>query len=236
MRGRTATLALTWNGVAVTTQLSSHLISATYTDPACGESDTLEISLLNRGMEWANAWRPAKGDWLEGELQLENWEGEGAALTLSIGSMTLDGYSISGPPSTAQIQALSTPADGGFSETKRDKIWEQVTVEEVAKEIAGRAGLPLVWDVEAQPLVIPTVEQSRQTDAEFLQSLCTDYGYAMKVYSNQLVLFDREEYKKKPLLTPLPGRSYSPTSGKPPWPGRTPGAPSPTPTPIRRRM
>ena len=197
MKTRRATIDLTWNGAAVTTKLKDFLLSATYTDPACGEADSLELSLRNNGLQWSTAWKPQKGDSLYGEIHLEHWDKEGDSRTLPLGQFILDSYSFSGFPQTATIQGVSTPADGGFAGTKRDKVWEQVTVEEIGKEIASRAGICFIWDVEAVPLVLISVEQSQQTDAEFYQSVCEDYGYAFKVYAQKMVVYDREEYKKR---------------------------------------
>ena len=70
-------------------------------------------------------------------------------------------------------------------------------IQECQKEIAKRAGISLAWDVEGEPFTIKSVEQSAQTDCEFLMDLCDAYGLAMKVYSQKIVVYDREAYKKK---------------------------------------
>ena len=77
-----------------------------------------------------------------------------------------------------------------------------MTVQEIGKEIASRAGIALAWDVEGTPFTIQSIEQSGQTDCDFYMELCDAYGYAMKVYAQKIVVFDREAYKKKdPVLT-----------------------------------
>ena len=97
---------------------------------------------------------------------------------------------------------MSVPADGAFRETERTKTWEKVTVQEIGKEIASRAGIALAWDVEGTPFTIQSIEQSSQTDCDFYMQVCESYGYAMKVYAQKIVVFDREAYKKKdPVLT-----------------------------------
>ena len=42
------------------------------------------------------------------------------------------------------------------------------------------------------------MEQSRQTDADFLKKLAEKYGYAMKTYAKRLVLFERAMYEERP--------------------------------------
>ena len=92
---------------------------------------------------------------------------------------------------------MSVPADSSFRETERSKTWENVTVEEIGKEIAGRAGVDLSYDVEGGTIQIKTIEQSERTDCDFYMDLCNTYGLAMKVYSKKIVVFDREAYKAK---------------------------------------
>lgn len=204
MKTRRASMDVLWNGAAVSTRLAQYRMSATYTDPASGEGDSLELSLQNEGEEWSNAWMPQKGDTLSASIVLTDWDGPGDNRTLSCGSFTLDSFSFSGFPNTVTVQALSTPADGGFAGTKRDKIWEQITVQAIGREIANRAGIAFVWDVSAAPLVLATVEQKSQTDAAFYQTLCEDYGYCLKVYANKLVVYDREEKKRLPSAAVIP--------------------------------
>ena len=111
-------------------------------------------------------------------------------------------FKFAGWPITGTISAVSVPADGAFRETERTKTWEKVTVQEIGKEIASRAGITLAWDVEGTPFTIQSIEQSSQTDCDFYMQVCESYGYAMKVYAQKIVVFDREAYKKKdPVLT-----------------------------------
>ena len=86
-----------------------------------------------------------------------------------------------------------------LSGNRADKDLGEVTVQEIGKEIASRAGIALAWDVEGTPFTIQSIEQSSQTDCDFYMQVCESYGYAMKVYAQKIVVFDREAYKKKGL-------------------------------------
>lgn len=97
----------------------------------------------------------------------------------------LDNFEFAGWPITGTISAVSVPADGAFRETERTKTWEKVTVQEIGKEIASRAGITLAWDVEGTPFTIQSIEQSSQTDCDFYMQVCESYGYAMKVYAQK---------------------------------------------------
>lgn len=201
MNTRRATVDLIYNGAAVTAQIAPYNTDFSYTDPASGEADSLDISIHDRGRLWTVAWFPAVGDTLSATIKTQNWGAGGGSLPC--GLFILDNFDFSGWPITGTISGVSVPADSCFRETARTKNWENVTIQEIGKEIASRAGIALVWDVEGEPFKITNVEQSEQTDCEFYMNLCETYGLAMKVYSNKIVVYDREAYKKKASVATL---------------------------------
>ncbi len=195
MKTRRAYVDLTWNGAAVTTKMTGYQENVTYTDQASGEADSLDVAI--HGEKWIGPWFPAEGDALTATIKVYDWERESDNRSLPCGSFVLDNPSFNGWPVTGTISTVSVPADSSFRETKRSKTWENVTVEEIGKEIAGRAGVALFYDVEGGPIQIKTIEQSERTDCDFYMDLCSTYGLAMKVYSKKIVVFDREAYKAK---------------------------------------
>ena len=202
MRTRSAAVDLTWNGAAVKSKMLGQDTEITYTDPAGGEADSLDIAIHDRDRQWTVAWMPLAGDTLEAIIKLSDWEREGDSRALPCGFFILDNFEFSGWPVTGTISAVSVPADGAFRETERTKTWEKVTVQEIGKEIARRAGIALAWDVEGAHFTIQSIEQSGQTDCDFYMELCDTYGYTMKVYAQKIVVFDREAYKnKEPVMT-----------------------------------
>lgn len=212
MRTRRAWADLIWNGAQVTADLKGQVTAVTYTDPAAGEADSLDISIQDRDGLWTGPWLPAEGDALEASIHVTDWDREGDSRFLPCGSFILDDFRFSGWPVTGTISAVSVPADSSFRETERSKTWEDVTLQELAQEIAGRAGVALAWDAEGGGAKLKSVEQTRRTDCEFLTGVCGDYGLAVKVYAKKLVVYDREAYKKKPtavLLRPEDLLSWS---------------------------
>ena len=206
MRTRRAWADLTWNGAAVSEQLLGQDIAVTYTDPASGEADGLDVSIHDRDGRWTGSWLPAEGDTLEASIRVADWDREGDSRTLPCGSFILDDFRFSGWPVAGTISAVSVPADSHFRETERSKTWEDVTLQELAQELAGRAGVSLAWDAEGPGPKLKNVEQARQTDCDFLTAVCGDYGLVVKVYSKKLVVYNREAYKRKPpVLTLAPG-------------------------------
>ncbi|MCI2105400.1 MAG: hypothetical protein LKK00_01585 [Intestinimonas sp.] len=197
MRTRKAEVDLTWNGAAVTGKMVGTKAEITYTDPASGEADSLDISIQDRERRWITAWLPATGDTLTATIKVEDWEREGDNRSLPCGFFILDNFEFSGWPPAGTISGVSVPADGNFRATERTKTWENVTIQEIGKEIAERAGISLAWDVAGDPFTIVSIEQSEQTDCDFYADLCDTYGLAMKVYARKIVVYDREVYKKK---------------------------------------
>lgn len=178
--------------------------SVSYTDPGSGESDTISIEVV--GDELLGDGMPKEGDTIEATIELQNW---GMGNNLFCGSFVLDDFSVSGWPVTGNISGVSAPVDKSFKDTKHYKNWENVSIKEIASEIAGKAELELVFDADCD-FTITALEQENTADSAFLKSLCEDYGLCMKVYSKKIVIFDREIYKKKSsVMTVTPSMTTS---------------------------
>lgn len=198
MRTRRAQFVLGWNGTASSDRLTEAADGITYTDPASGEADSIDININDRDRKWISAWMPSAGDTMTAKIKLQDWEREGDNRVLSCGFFVMDSFAFSGWPTAGTISGVSTPADSSFMATERSKIWENITIKEIAAEVASRAGISLFWDAGGVDFRIKTIEQSKQTDSDFLMGLCTTYGLSMKVYSQKIVIFDQEQYKQKP--------------------------------------
>ena len=212
MNTRRAYVDLIYNGTAATAEISGFVTDISYTDPASGEADSLDITLQDRDHRWTGAWIPVAGDTLAATIRALNCQYSGDNRILPCGFFIVDSFSFSGWPVSGSISAISTPLDSSFTTTQRTKTWENVTIKEIGTEIAGRAGIALAWDVEGAPFTIKSVEQSEQTDCEFYMNLCNTYGLAMKVYAQKIVVYDREAYKKKgaaAVLSPSSMKSWS---------------------------
>lgn len=203
MRTRRAQFTLGWNDEARSGKLTNAAESMTYTDPASGEADSIDIDINDRDREWTSKQMPSAGDTITAKIRLQDWEREGDNRVLFCGFFIMDSFSFRGWPIAGTISGVSTPADSSFMATQRSKIWENITIKEIALEIATRAGISLYWDAEGSDIRIKTTEQSKQTDSDFLASVCTAYGLSVKVYAKRIVIFDREKYKAKPAAKKL---------------------------------
>jgi len=216
MRARRVIPKILINGVDVTDTLSGCLTGMTYTDPASGESDSADLTFSDRDRKWLGAWMPEKGDILTLSAVSYWWEEDnsvspdgpaiaetftsGPGHEIHYGEFILDSFSFSGNPVSVRLSAVSAPVDTAFKATKRSKTWEAVTLEEIAQEISGRAGLALTYD--ADTIQIDAVEQEEKEDSAFLETLAEKYGLSMKIYAKRIILFDREKYKEaEPVIT-----------------------------------
>ena len=202
---RRAKASLNFNGSNVDTALADYLRKVTYTDVASGSSDSLDIELQNIDEKWLNAWYPTKGDVVKGSIKFYDWDSDGKDLSLSCGSFTLDEIKFYGNPRKAAFGCVSAPAKENFKTLERSKTWENVTIKNIASTIAKRYGLTLSYT--ASTITIEELEQS-SSDSEFLYGLCEDYGLAMKVYKNKIVIYDQTTQEKTSAVATLKPTSF----------------------------
>ena len=167
----------------------------TYTDVAGGQSDSMSISLEDIGKEWMGRLMPKRGASLGARIVLINWGSSERREVFDCGTFVLDDISFSGRPLTCSLGGVSMPAMDDFKSLPVTNTWEKTTIQEIASQIAARAGVPLHYD--AGPIQVAEVEQSKQTDSAFLYSLCEKYGLAMKAYNHKIVIFDMVSYEEK---------------------------------------
>lgn len=166
-----------------------------YTDAATGESDAISLKVCNKDLRWANKWLPKKGDKMVAKIKVFSWDAAGKDRTFSCGKFCCDDLSFSGPTLICNIGGVSVPEGQAFRATQRTYNWEKVTIQEIARKIAKRYGLSLHYD--AGKINISSIEQNKQTDCEFLNRLCEDYGLYIKVYFGKIIIYDIDRYESK---------------------------------------
>ena len=70
MNTRRAYVDLIYNGTAATAEISGFVTDISYTDPASGEADSLDITLQDRDRRWTGAWIPVAGDTLAATIDV----------------------------------------------------------------------------------------------------------------------------------------------------------------------
>lgn len=190
---------VTYNGKKVTEIFTGKIDSATYTDGASGELDDLTLVLEDRDGKWIGSWAPREGDTIQCAIETTDQVKSGVVKKISLGKFYVDEVEVVGPPSLVTIRATSHPAAAEIKQTKRTKVWEKVTLKRIAEDVAKRGGLKLVYDVKFNPSY-DRIDQTEQTDTEFLYQQAAREGAGVKVANEKLVLFDEAVYEKKPPL------------------------------------
>lgn len=187
---------IVYGRVDVTGKVRNYLQSASYTDSASGDSDKISLNMEDRKRKWVGNWKPIKGDRMALTIRTVNWKSEGDSYEFYCGNFLIDDLSGSGPPRALSIGGVAVPQDNDFRTRKKTHTWAATSLRTIAADIASLAGVKLVFD--ASDIQITSVEQSEVTDCSFLTSLCESYGYAMKVHSEKLIIYDVEAYEQKP--------------------------------------
>ena len=192
---RKAVPSLSFNGKNVSTKLAEYLESVSCEDVASGSSDSIDITLQNIDMKWMNQWYPTKGDKISGTVTFQDWNKDGENLKLDCGTFILDEVKFSGGPLKVSLGGVAIPANESFKVRERTKTWKNVTIKNIANEIAKRYGLSLSYS--GPTITIASIEQSDKTDSAFLYDLCKKYGLSMKVFNNKIVIYDQTQQEKK---------------------------------------
>lgn len=162
-------MILLYNGKDVTDSIGIN--SCQMRDGAGGEADMLIATFTDNEGVWSG-WNPQRDDTIE-------------IKTGKFDSGNLFVHSISYPDGLCTVQGVSVPRS---AYKPRSKIWRDVTLLEVAGDVAARSGLILKnygisnWTYEA-------LSQINASDLQFLSWLCQREGYAVKVSGGKLVIF-----------------------------------------------
>lgn len=198
---RRAFAKILYNGTDITASLQTYSKSVDYTDVISGEADDLQITLKDTDGLWLSDWFPDKGAVLTASIVTQYWDSPTAPdKELPCGLFEIDEIECSSMPSEVKIKAVSVPDNTTLRGTEHTQAWEQLSIWRVANDIAARNNMGLQWQVKDNPN-IDRIEQTEQSDLSFLNKLCQDHGYSLKVVNNELVIFDLKDLEAaEPLL------------------------------------
>lgn len=120
---------------------------------------------------------------------------------MKTGAFELDSVDASGPPAKVTISSTSLAFSGSLRQTKKSRAWESCSLHGIASEIAAGGGMGCLYESGTNPSY-DRVEQTNQSDIEFLKKLCQDAGISIKATDGKIVLYDQAAYEAKaPVLT-----------------------------------
>jgi len=138
----------------------------------------------------------SKGVKISAAIVLKNDNGDGKDSVLDCGLFELDNIDLSGPPSLLTLKATSLSYSSTMRQTIKSKSWENVTLKQIARQIAEANGMGVMYEAADNPKY-SRVEQYRASDISFLQKLCHDAGCSLKAANNIIIIFDQAEYEAK---------------------------------------
>ena len=202
---RRTSVDVMFDGTDITKDIEPYLLDLIYTDDTDDLADDLKIGVQDRDGVWLETWlaeavEAAAGGRLSisAVIKPEHWKKDE---TLKTGAFELDSVDASGPPATVTISASSLAFSSDLRQTRKSKAWKNYNLSGIASEIAAGGGMGCMYEASANPSY-DRVEQTRQSDIEFLRKLCQDAGISIKVTDGKLVLYDQAEYEAKaPVLT-----------------------------------
>ena len=197
---RRTEISVAFDGTDITKDLKPYFLSLVYTDDEDDLADDLKIEVQDRDGVWMERWltqavEAAAGDRLSISAVIEkrHWTRGGR---LKTGAFELDSVDASGPPTVVSINATSLAFSRSMRQTRKSKAWKNYTLSGIAAEIASGGGMGCVYESSKNPSY-GRVEQTRQSDIDFLKKLCQDAGISLKATDGKIVLYDQAQYEAK---------------------------------------
>jgi hypothetical protein len=163
--------------VDVTARIADRLIKLRLTDKPGMEADQLEIVVSDHDGALT---LPRIGATLEVAL---GWRGE--TLT-NKGSFAVDEVVHSGPPDTITIRARSADFGGSLKE-QREEAYDRRTLGDILTTIARRHDLVAAVETGLASIPIPHIDQTNESDANFITRLGQDYDALATIKAGHLI-------------------------------------------------
>lgn len=209
---RRVVLHVTIGGHNATDSIKSDLLDFSFVDNAKGKADEVSLTLADPDGKWSGAWKPQKGMELVARLECHNWREPDKHVSLPMGSFTVDSVGLAGPPDKITVKAVTAAKTSHISEEANTKGWENFTLRGIARELASKHGLALMYD--APDHSFKRQDQREESDLAFLHRLCKTCSVNLKIHDGKMIFYDAKKGDaQKPSLTIRKiGDQFSPSS------------------------
>jgi len=174
----------------ITARVRQRLLSLAISDEAGLKADTLELVLDDRDDAIET---PRKG------VELRCWMGFKETGLFDMGLFVVDELEFNGPPAQLQISAKAVALED--SETvsgmtaslreERSRSWHETTLGSIVRTIAAEAGYSSKVDAELAAIAVPHVDQTAESDLNFLSRLAVDVDAVFKPAASSLLMLPR---------------------------------------------
>lgn len=187
------TSKIVYNNKDISSDLKNFLTDVSYNDPLSDQADDLSLTVDNCLKLWNNEWLPEKGATLKASF-IYNLNGQ--ETEYPIGLFEIDEIGITGPPSRAEIKAVSIPENSGLRGVDKNRAWEKYKLSAIAQDIAVATNMKLIYSADTDP-ELERAEITEESYLDFLQKLCTDNGMALKVSGGNIAIFEEYKYEQE---------------------------------------
>lgn len=188
---RSPSWVLTYQGVNITTDISSMVLSINYVDQLGGRSGDLEIEIEDRERLWQGPWLPQQGDIV---TLLIGYAGEPL---LACGDFQVDDLELQGPPDVFHLRCLPTWITPSLR-TTASLGYEGQTLSDIAATVAARHEMTVVGAPGSIHIRYLRITQKQETDLQFLHRLAREHNYDFTIRGTQLVFYPRSQLQTRP--------------------------------------
>ena len=166
----------------ITALINDRLLLLRTTDKPGMDSDDFELKLDDRDSALA---LPARG------AVLEVYLGYAGQTLTRLGRYTVDQIDLSGPPSTLEIRGKACDMRG-TGKTIRSGAWENVSLQQIVRDIAARNG----WQPQCPvTTIVPRLDQMSESDINLITRLAQEYNCTAKIANGVLLVLPRQAGK-----------------------------------------
>ena len=198
------------NGQDITPKVNGRLIDLTIDEARGEESDTLSLTLSDHDGALEI---PPKGAEIEVAI---GWRGQALA---EKGLFTVDDARFTGPPDIISITGRSANM-GSELPARKTRSWHETTVGEIVQTVAGNHSLEPVVKERLAGIAVEHIDQTDESDLNFLTRLGEKHDAIATVKSNRLLFVPKGEAEttsgqQMPQMTisPARGDQYSYAEG-----------------------
>lgn len=189
------------NSQNISRNLSPYISAWSYNDYLTGNIDYVSLTLSDDEQRIIKDWFPKLGDIIKIWINCQYWyRGTDKPLKSYFGAFSIDNISANFPPSTVTIRARALPLVSTASRQIKNRPWEKTSLKTIASDIAKDCRLELRF--KGEDFKYDRVQQTNQTDLEFLYKLTVEQQKCMKITTdpktdkNILWIQEEEELEK----------------------------------------